>query len=652
MLSPSVKTILKRFGVRNPKLLGFCFALALLQGALFVGLQTAMTGAVSFPLDDSYIHMQYAKQIARGAYFQYQDGDPVTGGATSFLYAHVLALGYLIGFHGAALQLWTLAVALASVTAVFYLCVRMGERLDRPLAGKMALVLVLCSGVLAWGFWSGMEIAFFAALLTAAFYSLLPSYPIRPRLFVILGLLALCRPEGQIVAIVSVALLFVKSIKTRECKSFVRSLSTISAIGFFIASLIGPALYFRLAAGGWGGNGLLAKSLLHHPTKTGMEIFLECIANLQKLAVYLMGGLHHRTGEFVLPGLFIFIILGLISFRRFKSGEGRWTGLIWNASLAAVMTAIATLEVWPLHNYRYILPFYPVFFFLGVLGVDCACSWIRERGFVLRNAVLTAAVLLSVLHLPVWASRFAENATTIYEKQRRAAQWMAKNLPDRSIVAINDAGALTYFGQEYANELHKNLSILDLVGLVTNGPTVPYRMGEGGLYEWMERLEPQSRPQYAAVFPSWFKQMSQVYDIFYDPLVTFPDPFDPGFGKTIYRVNWSYAGMEDRPRNDTTPSNWIVRDSLDIGDIKSEREHGYQIKNLDNRFPKIPIPYQRNFGYHEEIDRRWPGIEKEQEELIPELRQQGILNQYDIMDAGRKNHRRGIVYARKPNSRR
>ncbi len=48
------------------------------------------------PLDDAYIHFQYARSIATGQPYAYNPGLPPTSGATSFLYPYLLALGYLI----------------------------------------------------------------------------------------------------------------------------------------------------------------------------------------------------------------------------------------------------------------------------------------------------------------------------------------------------------------------------------------------------------------------------------------------------------------------------------------------------------------------------------------------------------------------------
>ena len=56
----------------------------------------------------------------------------------------------------------------------------------------------------------------------------------------------------------------------------------------------------------------------------------------------------------------------------------------------------------------------------------------------------------------------------------------------------------------------------------------------------------------------------------------------------------------------------------------------------DGRFPEVANPFRRNFGYHEEIDQTWPGVENEVETLIPTLWADGRIYEYDIVDAGRR----------------
>ncbi len=67
------------------------------------------------PLDDAYIHFQYARQLADGEPYVYNPGEAPTSGATSFIYPYVLAVGYLLGFKGLNLGLWAMGVGTSTL---------------------------------------------------------------------------------------------------------------------------------------------------------------------------------------------------------------------------------------------------------------------------------------------------------------------------------------------------------------------------------------------------------------------------------------------------------------------------------------------------------------------------------------------------------
>ena len=55
-------------------------------------------GTWSAPLDDVFIHFDFARETARGKPFQWSPGAGYSSGGTSLLYPFVLAVGYLLGF--------------------------------------------------------------------------------------------------------------------------------------------------------------------------------------------------------------------------------------------------------------------------------------------------------------------------------------------------------------------------------------------------------------------------------------------------------------------------------------------------------------------------------------------------------------------------
>nr|MBP8973400.1 hypothetical protein [Anaerolineae bacterium] len=156
-------------------------ALVVVVGAVVL-LTLSVSLAVSrdpllMPLDDTYIHFQYARQWAAGQPMTYYPGDPPTSGATSLLYAPLLALGYAAGFDGWALAYWALgigALAFFGSTWLVYLIGRASPLAEEPGGAGYALTLALAyavTGPFVWAALSGMETALFLFLTLLTFYA-------------------------------------------------------------------------------------------------------------------------------------------------------------------------------------------------------------------------------------------------------------------------------------------------------------------------------------------------------------------------------------------------------------------------------------------------------------------------------------------------
>src|SRR5512142_3328186 len=124
-------------------------------------------GLWSAPLDDTFIHFDFARSTARGFPFQWIDGNGYSSGGTSLLYPFVLALGMLIGFRGLSAMHFA---ALLATTCVF--AAALGLRrlfVGLPKTASYALPFALLGvGALTWSMFSGMELALFLAVWTGA----------------------------------------------------------------------------------------------------------------------------------------------------------------------------------------------------------------------------------------------------------------------------------------------------------------------------------------------------------------------------------------------------------------------------------------------------------------------------------------------------
>jgi hypothetical protein len=202
--------------------------------------------------------------------------------------------------------------------------------------------------------------------------------------------------------------------------------------------------------------------------------------------------------------------------------------------------------------------------------------WTRDlhlrarRGAWLPGALAGFALLVSLLGLPGWAAITGGASLQVKEQQVSVGYWIRENLPPGARVGINDAGAIRYYGEH---------PTVDLIGLTTNGLALPSRHGPGSLYEALEKMPEEQRPDYFAVYPNWFSSFS-ASGLFGEEIATFSLSSRPevagivgGSEVDVFRADWGLARSGDTFRGEGT-----VRDTLDVADLGSERKHDYEMR--------------------------------------------------------------------------
>jgi hypothetical protein len=152
----------------------------------------SLTTQLGVPLDDTYIHYQYARNLATYGKLEFNHGEPSIG-STSFLWVLLLALFYKLG---SIILISIIIEVFFSLISAFCIFEISKNVLKRDLyAFFVALLFILCGNNI-WFSLSGMETAMFVALglLSILLYSKKKIYLSS----ICSGLLALTRPEGLI----------------------------------------------------------------------------------------------------------------------------------------------------------------------------------------------------------------------------------------------------------------------------------------------------------------------------------------------------------------------------------------------------------------------------------------------------------------------
>src|SRR5262249_6860306 len=122
-------------------------------------------GEWSAPLDDVFIHFDYARSTALGHPFEWVVGNGYSSGNTSLSYPFALAFGWLMGFREEHLVVWSAIVAAICIFGVLLACRAL---FPNAIASYLLPPALFWLGALDWTLWSGMEVSFFLGVWALA----------------------------------------------------------------------------------------------------------------------------------------------------------------------------------------------------------------------------------------------------------------------------------------------------------------------------------------------------------------------------------------------------------------------------------------------------------------------------------------------------
>jgi len=477
-------------------------------------------GQGGVPLDDAWIHFQFARNLARGDGLSFNPGQP-TSGSTAPLWTLLLAAVYFAGGEfPIAGQLLSAACFLAALAATYALGKRLaGNRWAAWLAGAV----VATNGRMVWAGLSALETCLFATLSLIAIGAHLSDRAAcryRLRTAALFGLAALARPEGYLLFALSLAD-YTRSAVLRDTQHVSRFTSHASCIllsAATFAAIVLPYLLFSLRT-----SGHLLPNTYHAKASVDFSLDLDF---LSVTARYLI-----LDNPLLLP----FYVLGLgVLLRRVSLLS------LWSVGLPLVY---AFLHAIPYQHGRYLMPLIPCNAGIGVVGLleaQCLTLWpssLRGKG----KSLLTAsgrglAALVSILvvagtawRLPTMASKYAWNVDNINEMHVALGRWVAEHTPPDTVLALNDIGAITYISER---------PVVDLAGLVT--PEVVPLLRTPDRDSLLADFMAERDVQYVIIFPNWFPDLAARRDLL-EPVhqVTLERRTIAG-GETmvVYRAHW------------------------------------------------------------------------------------------------------------------
>jgi hypothetical protein len=563
--------------------------MAWLALSLTVGLVTVLYLASSLavsadpllmPLDDTYIHFQYARQFARGEPMAYTPGDPPTSGATSLLYPVLLAAGYELGFTGWSLACWALAIGAVSLLGASWLVYLIG-RANPLTAGEgarsgYALALALAfalSGPFVWAALSGMETALYVFAVLLTLYAVQ-----RDHLWLAVlaaSFMVLMRPEGLILAALAVPALARRlpwpADRSRRVRRAIRLALPL------VAGLVQPVINL-LATGSLSSSGMQAKSTLYNTSVPPGQRLRAVLDFFWRMWRELLSGHSPDFGTFTSPILAVLALTALIvstwlAWRRRRLN----LAVVVLAWIIALTAAVATLDTAFWQFKRYQLPVMALFFPAAAWTSEAVGNWIERRiGVRWARWGLPALILIpSVFTTVTFARRYADNVAVVRDQQVPMAQWVKTHLPENARIGVHDIGLMAYFSDR---------PLYDVVGLTTPDAARAWRQGPGAIYETMARS--RYRPDYFAIYPD-VQGLRYLLDagVFGEKLAEFPVnlPDDNVASATdyqaVYTADWSSMQAEEQISQTTTldyTKGMTLVDQIDVADLESEASHEYR----------------------------------------------------------------------------
>lgn len=470
----------------------------LIAGAIYL-LTCAVLYRIGFPLDDSWIHLTFARNLAEHGQWAFRLGVP-SAGSTSPLWSALLAIGFWIRL---APYAWTYLLGLLTLWALTIVSETAARRLVPAYRPRLPWVGIFMAVEwhLLWAAMSGMETLLHGLLATVILVALMTGSRRYLTLGLLTGLSVWVRPDG--LTLLGPAVLTIL-LTEKDMRSRLGGLVKYF-IGFGVLFVF--YLFFNLLIGGTPmPNTFYAKQAEYAVWQT-----LPILSRLNELLLQLLVG----PSFLLIPGVLVWAVR---SFRKWDWGS--LSALAW--SLGYMGLYLMRLPVY--QHGRYVMPAMPIFFLLGLLAVvEFSYSktfgryhWIADTFWRMSLAMVT------LLFIVLGARSYARDVAFIEGEMVTAAKWAAANLPPDALLAVHDIGALGYFD---------NHPLIDLAGLVSP-EVIPFIRDEDRLATYLDT----QGADYLIAFPDLYPQMIQGKEVVFVANGVIAREID-GISMTIYRWN-------------------------------------------------------------------------------------------------------------------
>jgi hypothetical protein len=535
-------------------------ALAAGVGALAAKKILALAGAPAVPLDDSYIHFQFARSFAEGHPFVYSPGTAAVPGATSLLWPLLLALPELIGAHGLDLIPWVWGFGFLALGLLAYETARASELVIDARLAWFSGVLVLAFSANTWFAASGMEVVPLGFLLVRSARRAAEWFEGDRtglwELLLLAFLSPLMRPEGALASLLIAFTLL-------RCTSGTKKGFAALALAFIGV----PPLVYWAFTGHATQTTTLVKWLPFNPYLSFGGVLDMVLYNLRLFVSVLLDGQLWSAAYVPAHSRFIALLaLPALIFAGQARGASARAWLLTIVGLGILLPTTYDSFLW--NRLRYLWPFAAPWLIGLVALADQLGEFValarRELDFI-RYALAAGFAVALASKFPFALDDLAESSNAISSQHVELGKWAKDALPASARIGVNDTGAIAYFS---------NHTTFDIVGLTTLGEARYWSAGAGSRFEHYERLPRRALPTHFIVYSAWFG----IPELLGNCLTERTVYATILGGETMAACVADYTSLGSGEFA-SLPELWQQKplDALDVADLESETEHGYLV---------------------------------------------------------------------------
>jgi tetratricopeptide (TPR) repeat protein len=457
---------------------------------MYISYANSVNQVESFPLDDPWIHLTFAKNLAEYQSFSYFKDEMATAGSTSPVYTFLLSIGFLISSNEMLLS-YILGIGFFILAAVsFY-------KLSSFEFPRENLIVLGCTAIFIFDKWmnfisvSGMETTLYIFLLIACiyFYKERKVVPFA----ITIALTFWTRPDA-VAFIGAIAVDYAYTLYLSKKDKSIKLFSKDELIKFSIIAGIIFGLYFLM-------NLILSGSLLPNTYNAKLTYYSPEFRSR-------MDFLEFEVWDYFTNGAYAFIMGGfIIAFLKLITDIGKRK---YNPNLVYVIFIVALIFIYWLklpyaHRFgRYLMPVIPFFILVSVSGFrNLALIFSkylnnRKPGEILLYLIIAGIIIFSVSDYNSNKVLYAEQSKYIYDRQIEAALWIKNNTAPDDIIATHDVGAIGFYSER---------KIIDVAGLVT--PELIRKINDPDYNVYMSDYMEKENVKYLVFLREWYRVVNQ-----------------------------------------------------------------------------------------------------------------------------------------------